>query len=73
MVANALAYFDTELITAVKSFIVQAPEQTDLKLTLLQLFQSKSCQLEMLQNFVFCVFVCGTNQASLIFASTTVA
>ncbi len=61
MVTNALAYFDTEFITAVKSFKEQAPEQTDLKLTLLQLFQSKSRQLEMLQNFFFCVFVRGTN------------
>jgi hypothetical protein len=28
-VANTLAYYDTAIITAVKSFIVQAPEKID--------------------------------------------
>ena len=31
-VANTLAYYDTETITAVKSFIVQAPDVNVIKL-----------------------------------------
>jgi hypothetical protein len=31
-VANTLAYYDTETITAVKSFIIQAPRGCNIKL-----------------------------------------